>query len=83
MNVLPDVYNYSHRKKSAPLLPEGTVKCIYTSVSIQNSQRMQTEINESVTIAKVGFSQKWYCQTLKAFRIVSREIKISILILTW
>ena len=53
INVLPDVYICSHRKKSAPLLPEGAVKCIYTSSSIANSQRMQTEINESGTIAKI------------------------------
>ena len=68
MNVLPDVYNYSHRKKSAPLLPEGTVKCIYTSVSIQNSQRMQTEINESVTIAKVGFKSKMILSNIKGIQ---------------
>ena len=29
MNTLPDVYICSHRKKSAPLLPEGTVKCTH------------------------------------------------------
>ena len=27
MNLLPDLYICSLRKKSAPLLPEGTVKC--------------------------------------------------------
>ena len=31
MNVLPDAYICSDRKKGAPLLPEGTVKCIHTS----------------------------------------------------
>ena len=53
MNVLPDVHICSHRQKSAPFLPEGTVKCIYTSTSIANSQRMLIEINESSTIAKI------------------------------
>ena len=51
MNVVPDVYICSHRKKNAPLLPEGTAKCIYTSSSIANLHRMQTEINESGTLA--------------------------------
>ena len=51
MNVVPDEYICSHRKKRALLLPEGAVKCIYTSSSIANSQRMQTEINESGTLA--------------------------------
>ena len=41
------------QKKSAPLLPDGTVKCIDTSTSIANSQRIQAEINESGTIAKI------------------------------
>ena len=53
MNVLPDVYISFHKKKSSPLLPEGTVKSIYTSSSITNSQGMQTEIKESGTIAKI------------------------------
>ena len=29
MNVLPDVYICLLRKKSAPLLPEGAVKCTH------------------------------------------------------
>ena len=29
MNMLPDVYICSHRRKSAPLLPEGTAKCTH------------------------------------------------------
>ena len=53
MNVLPDVNITFHKKKSSPLLPEGTVKCIYTSSSITNSQGMPTEINESSTISKI------------------------------
>ena len=53
MNVLPDVQACPHRKKSEPFLPEGTVKCIYTSSSIASSQRIQTEIDESGTIAKI------------------------------
>ena len=53
MNVLPDVYICSHRKKSAPLLPDGTVKYIYKSSSIGNSQRMQAEMNKTGTITKI------------------------------
>ena len=53
MNVLPDVYISFHKKKSSPLLPEGTVKSMYTSSSITNSQGMQTEIKESGSIAKI------------------------------
>ena len=53
MNVLPDVYICSRRKKSTPFLPEGTVKCIYKTSSIANSQSMQAEINESGTVAKI------------------------------
>ena len=45
-----DVYTCSHMKRSAP---EGTVICIYTSSRIAISQRMQTEINKSSTIAKI------------------------------
>ena len=28
MNVLPDTYISFHKKKSPPLLPQGTVECI-------------------------------------------------------
>ena len=53
MNVLPDAYICSHRKNIISLLPEGTVKSICKSSSIANSQRMETEISESGTIAKI------------------------------
>ena len=56
---------------------------MYTSTRIANSQRMQTEINKSSTIANNDLSQKWYCQTLKVFRITSSKIKVSLLILSW
>ena len=52
MNGLPDVYICSHRKKSAPLLAEVTVKCTHFGC-IENSRRMQTEINKSGTIVKI------------------------------
>ena len=55
MNVLPDVYICSHRKKISPLLCwnwGGDCK-IYASRRIANSQRIQTEVNESGTIAKI------------------------------
>ena len=57
MHVLPVVYICSHSKKSVPP-PEGTVKCLDAYSSIANSQKMQTEINESDAIAKIGFKSK-------------------------
>ena len=55
MNVLPDVYSCSHRKKkeeeyTSSSLGDGKM---YTSVSIANSQRMQAERNKSGTKAKI------------------------------
>ena len=76
INVLPDVYICSHRKKRAPLVLEGTVKCTHIASSIANSQKMQTEINESSTIAKIQNKDI----SRKAFRIISNEMKISLLI---
>ena len=49
MNVLPDVYICSLRKKSAPV-PEGTVKC--SQLVHSKLQKTLTEINESGAIAK-------------------------------
>ena len=56
---------------------------MYTFGSTSNSQRMLAEINESGTIAKIRiiYSEKWYCQTLNAFRIISTKMKISLLII--
>ena len=51
INGLPDVYICSLRKKSAPLLPEGTVKC--THLAVQQIHRMLTEINKSGVITKI------------------------------
>ena len=57
---------------------------MYTPGSIASSQRMLTEINESGATAKIRiWDGKWYCQTFKAFRIISSKIKISLLILSW
>ena len=57
INVLPDVYICSVRKKSAPLLPEGTDVHIWQhskfSGSIANSQTMLSEIKKSGVIAKI------------------------------
>ena len=64
MHVLPVVYICSHRKKSVPP-PEGTVKCLYAYSSIANSQKMQTEINESDAIAKIGFKSKMILSNIK------------------
>ena len=81
MNVLPDVYICSHRKKSTPLLREGTVKCTeqprkFTEYANWNKWKWHYSQNKDL-------SRKWYCQTLKAFRIISSKMKISLLILSW
>ena len=55
---------------------------MYTSSSIANSQRMQTEINESVFIAKIRIQVENDAVILKTFRIIYREMKISLLILS-
>ena len=56
---------------------------MYTSSSIANSQRMQTEINESGFIAKIRIQVENDAVILKTFRIIYREMKISLLILSW
>ena len=57
---------------------------MYTSGSKANWRRMLTEINQSGVLKKnKDLSGKWYCQTLKTFRIISSEMKISLLILSW
>ena len=52
MNVLPDVYICSDRKKSVPRLPERKSK-LNLSGSIANSWTMLTKTNESGDIAKI------------------------------
>ena len=57
---------------------------IYTSGSIADSQRILIEIKKNGTIAKTRtWVSQWYCQTLKAFRIISSKMKISFLIQSW
>ena len=56
---------------------------MYTYVSVARLQKMLTEINERGTIAKIRISVE--CDTikhLKAFRIISSEKPISLLILS-
>ena len=79
MNVLPEVYICSFRKKIAPLLRERTAKCTHLTA---NSHRTLTEINKSSAIVKI-LGGKWYFQTLKTFIIISSKMKISLLILSW
>ena len=56
---------------------------MYTSGSMASSQRMRIEINESGTIAKIRISvESDTVKHLKAFRIISSEIPISLLILS-
>ena len=55
-----------------------------TSGSIASSQRMTTEINESGAIAeKRIFVESDTVKHLKAFRIISSKMPISLLILSW
>ena len=54
---------------------------MYTSRSIANSQRLPNEINESGAIAKIRISlEKDTTKRLKAFRIISSEMPISIIL---
>ena len=56
---------------------------MYTSGSIASSQWMLTEITESGTIAKTRISlESDTVKHLKAFRIISGEILISLVILS-
>ena len=72
MNVLPDVYICPLRKKSAPLLPEGTV-------TVKNTHL--TEINKMALLAKISMESDTV-KHLKAFKIISSEMPISLLILS-
>ena len=55
---------------------------MYTFGSIASSQWMPTEINESGAIAKIRISvESDTVKRLKAFRIISSEMAISLLIL--
>ena len=66
-----------HRKKSAPLLPEGQEQhSKLTEDANWNKRKWYYSQNKDL-------GQKWYCQTLKIFRIISSEMKISFLILSW
>ena len=56
---------------------------MYTSRSISMSQRMPTEINGSCAIGEISISvEKDTVKHLKAFRIISSEKLISLLILS-
>ena len=56
---------------------------MYTSGSIASSQRMLTKINKSGTIAKIRISvESDTVKHLKAFRMISSEMPISLLILS-
>ena len=55
---------------------------MYASGSIASSQRMVNEIKESCTIPKISVSvESDTVKHLKAFRIISREMPNSLLIL--
>ena len=57
---------------------------MYTSSSITNSQGMLTEINESGTIGKIRiWVESNAVKHLKAFRIISSEMQISLILNSW
>ena len=57
---------------------------MYTSGSIASSQRMLSEINESGAIAKIRISmERDTIKHLNTFGIISSEMPISLLILSW
>ena len=57
---------------------------MYTSGSIASSQRILTEINKSDAIAKIRiWAERHTVKHLKAFKIISSKIPISLLILSW
>ena len=64
------------KKKSAPLLRKGAVKCTYLA-AWQIQRRMLTEINESSLIPKKLSVKSNTVKQLKAFGIISSEIPIS------
>ena len=56
---------------------------MYTSGSITSSQRMLTEINKIDDIAKIRISvESDTVHQLKAFKIISSEMSVSLLILS-
>ena len=53
---------------------------MYIFGSIENSQRMLTEINESDTIAQIRILvESDTVKHLKGFRIISREMQVSLI----
>ena len=51
-------------------------ECKFTEDANWNKRKWRYSQNKDL-------SQKWHCQTLKASRIISSEIKISLLIVSW
>ena len=80
MNKFPNVYMCPLRKKCTYSSWGNDKMCIFGS--IENLQRMLNEIKWWYSQNK-DLGGKWYCQTWKAFRIISSEIKILSLILIW
>ena len=76
MNVLLDVYICSHRNKSVPLLPRGQQISKFTEDANWSKRKWHYSENKEL-------SWKRYCQTLKAFRMISNKMKISLIILSW
>ena len=60
----------------------GDIK-MYTSGSTANSQRMLTEINKNGCTAKIRIWVESAFKRLKAFRIISSKLLISLLIPSW
>ena len=79
MYVLSYVHIWSHRKKNAPLFPEGTVKCTHI-VAEQIHRGCKLKQIKVAPQPEQGYQSKMILSNTK-FRIISSEMKISLLIL--
>ena len=68
--MLPDVYICPLRRKSAPLLPQGTVKCTNGAIGTSGTYG-------AITKARSSVKKKDTVRYLKTFRIVSNETPAS------
>ena len=86
MNVLPDVYICPLRKKGAPLLPEGTVKCtllaayqVHRGCLLKSTKVAIAEIRISVESGTVKYLKTILllsCLHIQIFFLLAYELKI-------
>ena len=81
MNVLLDVFICPFRKKSAPHLPEGTVKCSYLAPYKIHRAHQEEETKWRYCQGKSFIGTSDTARHLKTFRIISNEKLILFLIL--